>query len=74
MTPESPWKRILKIEFWLLLFPPWGLWVLYRDPQISRPTKQRVLLYTVGFAIAFMLAFTMLEIHATQKALNVIGG
>jgi len=63
------WKAVGKIVGWLLLFPPWGLYLLWKEPLLSRSAKIRLVVYSVGGLIAVTCAFTLLEIHLVQKTL-----
>ena len=70
----SVWRRIAWIEFWLALFPPWGLWLLWNDPVLKPSTKRRVLFYTFFIPMVVLLAFSMHLMHVTEQAIKSAGG
>jgi hypothetical protein len=68
-VPATDWRRVGRVVLWLFIFPPIGLWLLFRDPTLSRPTKLRILVYSViGIIVGFTL-FALAEIHLLKRAL-----
>jgi hypothetical protein len=63
-------KRIFWIEFWLWIFPPWGIWLLYKDKQLTRSAKIRLLIYSFLIPIAVVFALSIYLLHHTAAMLN----
>lgn len=68
------WRRIAWIEFWLCLFPPWGMWLLWRDTLLTKPVKQRVIFYTFVIPIVVLIAISARLMIVTEHAIQAAGG
>jgi len=64
-SSQPVWKKIIRIvlAFWVL--PPWGLWLLYRDREMTTPLKWRILIYTLLIPILALLAYTLSGVNQT---------
>jgi hypothetical protein len=67
------WRHLGRIVAWLLVFPPVGLWFLWRDPMLTRGTKVRVLIYTVVALVALSFVLIYTQIHMLNRALTDAG-
>ena len=67
---ESPMKRVFWIEFWLWVFPPWGLWLLYKDTTFTRSAKIRLLMYSFLIPLMVVFALSLYLLHHTQVLLD----
>ena len=72
LNPEKKrlWRRILQIELWLCVFPPWGLWELYQDPLLSPSTKWRMVVYTYLIPTLIVLALDLYTLHRAERAVG----
>jgi hypothetical protein len=69
-----PWKRISKVVCWLWGFPPVGIWMLWRDPVLSRSVKIRIVAYTLLSLFVFSISFSIYEFDVAEKAIRAAGG
>jgi hypothetical protein len=68
------WRRIAWIELWLALFPPFGIWLLWRAQDLQRSTKKRLLVYTYLIPTLVYFAVNLYVMHRTQHLIEVTGG
>ena len=68
------WRRIGSIVFWLFLFPPWGLYLLWRDAELSRATKWRVVIYSFLLLVLIPVTMMLFTLSAGQKMIDAAGG
>jgi len=70
-TPDNRtnWKRMGELAGWLFLFPPVGLWKLWKDPNLSKDAKWRVLLYLFIIPLLAYLAVGLWSVNRTLQRL-----
>jgi hypothetical protein len=64
------WKKISPLVFWLLTFPPWGLWLLWKEPTFNRVQKLRILFYTFFIPTLIFLMISLWSIHSVKTLLD----
>ena len=74
MTPPPHWRRIASIEWWLFLFPPWGLYLLWKDTALSRATKWRMAIYSLLLVVLIPIAMMLYTLSVGQKMIQAAGG
>jgi hypothetical protein len=74
LTGSPPWGRIFRIGAWLCLFPPWGLWLLYKDPVLTKSTKKRVLFYSLAVPVMLFCLLFIMQMRQADQMLATLGG
>lgn len=68
------WRCVFSIVFWLFLFPPWGLYLLWKEPTLDRATKWRVAIYSLFVLVAVPFALMLYTFHVGEKMIQAAGG
>ena len=68
--PSLPWKKIFSIASWLWIFPPWGIWLLWKDTEFSRVAKWRIFVYSFLIPTVLMMAVSMLSLWRLGSVLS----
>jgi hypothetical protein len=67
------WKRVVWLEMWMFLFPPAGLWMLWRETSLTRSTKQRMVIYTLLLPSVAYIAVLLYVYNLSEHALQAAG-
>jgi hypothetical protein len=68
------WRRIAWLQLWLIFLPPLGLWMVWKEPSLSRTAKGRLIFYTYLIPFLVYVALTVYVFNSAERAIQAAGG